>query len=360
MSSYSRLSYDILDGMIDWVRVIGIDGSILYANKTIKDDLGKDIVGNKCYSVLGRNIHCKKCITEMTMKTGKVSEKEEIVGDRIFSVKSSPVRDENGKIYAAVEVFRDVTRERKLEKQLIKKNKKMSNDLDFARTLQEKILPAKGNYITMNIDYLYRPSEMLSGDMFDVFDIDENHVGVYISDVVGHGVTASMMTMFIRQTMRAVSRRTLSPSETLSRLHKKFLALSLEDDKYFTIFYGIIDNRDNTFRYVNGGHNSIPILVKDEDIELLESKGYPICTIFDKIEYHENVVKLSKGDKVLFYTDGIIEAKNRKSEEFGIDRLIDIIKNEKNNLIKRIEKEIDKFSYESQVDDIAIIEIELL
>ncbi len=80
---------------------------------------------------------------------------------------------------------------------------------------------------------------MLSGDMFDVYYINEDNIGIYICDVVGHGVTASMMTMFVRQTMRAIKDDILSPSTALKELHKRFVSLDLGSDKYFTIFYAI-------------------------------------------------------------------------------------------------------------------------
>jgi sigma-B regulation protein RsbU (phosphoserine phosphatase) len=355
-----RIAYDILDGMIDWVRVIDKNGIIIYANKTMEDNLGRKVVGEKCYSILCKSHPCEQCITQRTINTGMILQKEEIVGDRIFSVKSSPVRGEDGEIYAAVEVFRDVTRERKLEKALLKKNEKMSKDLDFARTIQQKILPSKGNYGSITIDYLYKPSELLSGDMFDVFNINENYTGIYISDVVGHGVTASMLTMFVRQTMRAIKSEVLSPAKALSELHKRFIDLKLDDEKYFTIFYGIIDNRNNSFTYVNGGHNCIPIHVNKEGVNLLESKGYPICSLFDKIKYKENTIKLNKGDKILFYTDGIIEAKNVKGEEFGLDRLIKTIEGKDTNLIKAIEEEIENFQCGTQEDDFAVIKMRVI
>ncbi|EOC99234.1 SpoIIE family protein phosphatase [Caldisalinibacter kiritimatiensis] len=362
IKSHKRLTYDILDGMVDWVRVIDENGMIIYANKTMEKCLGKKIVGEKCYEVLGKNRPCKTCITKKTIKAGVGQKKEEYVNGKIFSVKSSPVRDVNGNIYAAVEVFRDVTRERKLEQQLLKKNEKMSKDLEFARALQKKILPTKGRYGSIEIDYLYRPSEMLSGDMFDVFNIDGEHTGIYISDVVGHGVTASMMTMFVRQTMRSIKSEILSPAEAISELHKRFLDLHLDDDKYFTIFYGVMNRRYNTFTYVNGGHNSVPIVLNNEGLKLLESRGYPVCSLFEKIEYQESTIKLEKGDKVLFYTDGIVEAKNSKEEQFGLDRLLDIIKKEgKNtNLINLIENEIDGFNFGYQEDDYAVIKMKVL
>lgn len=357
---HKRLTYDVLDGMIDWVRVIDRNGTIIYANKTMREALGEDIVGSKCYTALKKPCHCKICITQTTIRTNEILEKEEIVNGRIFAVKSSPVRDLNGNIYAAVEVFRDVTNERKLELELIEKNEKMSNDLALARKLQERILPIRGQYGSVSIDYIYNPSEMLSGDMFDIFSIDDDNIGIYISDVVGHGVSASMITMFVKQSMKDIKEYKLSPKDTLIKLHKRFLDLGLDDDKYFTIFYGIINTKENTFAFVNGGHNCSPILIRDNKMKLLEAKGYPITYLFDKVDYDEHKIKLSKGDRLIFYTDGIIEAINEKGEQFGIDRLLEMIGYRGDQLMKYIENEIDNFRQNVKQDDFAVLMLKIL
>lgn len=361
MKSFSMLNYDVLEGMADWVRVVDKSGIIIYANKTMKRDIGYDIVGKECYKVLGKDKPCKFCITERSIKTGEIAQKEEVVGDRIFSAKSSPVTDSQGNIYAAVEVFRDVTRERKLEKAIKSKNKRMQEDLCFAKTLQEKILPKKGIYKNIKIDYIYMPSELLSGDMFDVFYVDDENIGIYISDVVGHGITASMMTMFVRQTMRAVKDDIISPSKALSQLHKTFIDLNLDDDKYFTIFYGVINTNTKEFRYSNAGHNCVPILFNDKKIQLLKVRGYPISYIFDEIYYNEFRVFLNKGDKILFYTDGITEIKNKEKEEFGVKRVIQTIKEGDNsNIIKVLKENVCKFNCGKQEDDFAVVLMETL
>lgn len=354
-----RLTYDILDGMVDWVRVVDVNGIVIYVNKSMKESLGRNLIGNSCYKSVGKLCPCTRCITKTTIATGMPAEKEEIVGDKIYSVKSSPVREKNGDIYASVEVFRDVTKERKLEKEIKTKNKKMNDDLVFARTLQQKILPKKGNYGSLKVDYIYKPSELLSGDMFDVFKINENLTGIYISDVVGHGVTASMMTMFIRQTMRAIKNDYLCPSDTLTELHKRFYELGLDDDKYFTIFYGIIDNRKGLLTYANGGHNSIPILITKEKNTLLEISGFPITNLFEAIEFEEESIRISKGDKLFLYTDGVIEARNKNGEEFGLERLLKIFKENIKHL-EAIDEKLSKFKYDLLDDDIAIVKTEII
>lgn len=353
------LNYHVLEGMADWVRVIDKNGDIIYANKTMKDAFGHDIVGKKCFTSYGETDYCNFCITERTITTGEIVQKEQIVFGKHFSIKSSPVTNSDGEIYAAVEVFRDVSRERKLELELIEKNKKMRIDLGFARKIQEKILPNKGRFYNLTLDYIYNPSEMLSGDMFDIFPIDSEHVGMYISDVSGHGVAASMTTMFIRQTMRSIRDDILNPACVLTELHRRFKDLNLEVDKYFTIFYAVFNKSTYEFKYANAGHNCIPVKYNDNSIELLKVKGYPIVLLFEEIKYEEKTVKLEKNDKLLLYTDGITEMKNRDGVEFGVDGIIKLIEDKKDIVLSEIEEVIANYSWAEQEDDFAMILVEI-
>lgn len=360
VTDHIRFTYDILDSMVDWVRVVDKDHNVIFTNKSMRLGMGKFKLEAPCYGVLERECPCNVCITQSSIENGGITEKEEIIDGKIFSVKSAPVRSPDGEIYAAVEVFRDITREKRLEKELITTNKKMKNDLEFSRKLQQKILPRKGLCGGFDIDYVYEASEALSGDMFDVFKIDDKYTGIYVSDVVGHGVTASMMTMFIRQTMRGIKDYYISPGKVITELHKRFLQLQLDDDKYFTIFYGILNNTDNTFTYVNGGHNCIPFLVSKTKVDLLKTSGYPISSLFSKIEYEESSVSMKEGDYLILYTDGIIEAKNKSGEQFGLEQLRDIIRNNKAEPIGSIKKYVKDYNYNTTQDDLAIVKAKFI
>lgn len=360
IEEYDKLNYHVLESMADWVRVVDKEGNIIYANKSMTDSLGKDVIGMKCYKAHGNKSPCSFCVTERSINHGETIQKEEIINGRYFSVKSSPMTDANGEIYAAVEVFRDVTRERRLEFQLIDKNKKMSKDLGFAKKIQEKILPDKDTLSNITIDYIYRPSEMLSGDIFDVFHIDSDNIGIYICDVSGHGVAAAMMTMFIRQTMRSIKDDILSPGCALSELYRKFKTLGLEVDKYFTIFYGVFNTKTYEFKYSNAGHNCIPIKYNNKEIEMLEIKGFPIVLLFEEMVYNEKLVQLKVNDKILFYTDGITESKDKDGKEFGIECVIDMINNHKKDILNEIEDKLKTYSWGEQQDDFAVVLMEVV
>lgn len=358
---YGILNYHVLESMADWVRVIDMDGRVIYANRSMKDDLGMDIIGRRCYEIIYDGDACNSCITEKSIEIDEIIQKEKLIKGKIYSVKSSPVKDSQGTIIAAVEVFRNVNRERKLEIELINKNKKMKSDLGFSKRLQQKMLPKKEKLENVSLDYIYRPSETLSGDMFDMYRIDEENIGVYISDVVGHGVSASLMTMFIRQTMRVMAEVSTSPADRLKELHKSFLDLDLEAEYYFTIFHGSYNIRTKELKYANAGHNCMPIRynIEKNRLDLIENKGYPISSLLREISFKEKTIKIDGGDKILFYTDGVTEARDYSGREFGIEKLIDIIRTNPQEILKTIEQKVFKHSFGEIADDFALLLLEI-
>ncbi|MDX9917221.1 MAG: SpoIIE family protein phosphatase [Gudongella sp.] len=354
------LNYHVLEGMADWVRVVDLEGRVIFANQAMRKALGEDIVGEQCYKSYKRGIECNFCITKNSIQTGETVQKEEIINGQYFSVKSSPVKDSSGNINAAVQVFRNVTRERKLELELIDRNKKISKDLHFARRIQERVLPRRGRIENVEVDYIYKASEMLSGDMFDIFYIDDYNLGVYICDVAGHGIAASMMTMFIKETMRSIKDEITEPSLALEELHRRFSALDMEPDKYFTIFYGVYNKSTRRFAYSNAGHNCYPIKFNAREIEPLKIKGYPITMLFGEVRYKQKEVSLEIGDKVLLYTDGITEARDHNDIQFGIEGVIDTVKKNPDNMLKEIEDKFIIHSWGEQNDDYALVLLEVL
>jgi sigma-B regulation protein RsbU (phosphoserine phosphatase) len=352
--------FNIVDSMIDWVRVIDKNNNVFYANKKMVEDLGENIIGEKCYETLCQEHECEYCISHETLTKGLILRKETEFNNSVYMVVSSPLYSDDGEIIGSVEVFRDITHEKELTKSINEKNEKMSQDIDFARNMQIRALPLKGMYNGINIDYLYESSESLSGDFFDVYKMDVDNVGIYICDVVGHGVTASLLTIFVRQSLRNIAKGNSDAAKIIEQLHKTFLALNLDYDKYLSIFFGIYNKSTHEFQYVNAGHNSVPILLKSSsnEVEMLEAKGYPICNIFDNVSYDVNKIKLLEGDKLFFYTDGITESKNEQGEEFGEERLIKIIKNS-NNVLGELKLSLGKYRH-IQKDDYAMLMAEII
>ena len=354
------LDYNVLESMADWVRVVDKEGIVIYTNVAMTKALGDSFVGKSCHQAFCREERCSFCITNRSIQTGETVQKEEFINGRHYSVKSSPVNDHLGRPIAAVEVFRDVTRERQLELELIERGKKTSRDLQFARRIQERILPRPGNINGLEIDYIFQPSEMLSGDMFDIYYIDEANIGIYICDVAGHGIAASMLTMFIKNTMRNIKEEITSPGLALEELHTRFSKLEFDAEKYFTIFYGVYNKITRTFRYANAGHNCYPIKFNQLEVEPLKIKGYPITILFNKIQYKEKEIKLELRDKILFYTDGITEARDHNDVQFGIEGILDQIQKNPDNILAEIEEKFIIHSWGEQDDDYALVLVEVI
>lgn len=351
---------DILSGMIDLVRVIDKNNKVVYINKPMRDLVG-DIRGQVCYNALGKTCKCVKCITETSIKCGLVVQKEEWIKDKKYSVISSPIRDENGEIYRAVEVFRDVTEKKKMEQTILKQNQKMKNDIEFAKKIQKKMIPEdKQIKDIVKINSKYIPCEMLGGDMFDVFEIDQNNVGIYMADVAGHGVTASILTMFIKQTFKNIKGKELSknPNDVLNHLSKSFIDLNLDDEYYITIFYGVYNKETKALTFANGGQNCMPLVIRENEVEEVFIPGLPICTMFSGIKYEVKSIVLGEDDRILFYTDGVSEAKNGDNIEFE-DEFKDICRDNyhlnSEELLEHIYEKLKEFTNDNLHDDIAML-----
>lgn len=315
---------DIINGMYDWVRVLDKEDNIVYINKAMAEGLKSYPIGKKCYEAIGRAEPCENCIARKAVFHGKPHEKEEVIDDRIYSVMSSPIKNKEGEIIYVVEVLRDITQLKLLQKKIIEQNKKLQDDLNMAKKLQCSLLPKDIPEDKISFSFIYKPCETLGGDFLDIFKIDDEHVGIYIADVSGHGVSASMLTIFLRS---SINKETLSPARALKELYREFNEYNFGQNLYITVFYAIINLTNKKIVFSNAGHN-VPIIVFNKDrFELLRVPGIPISDWLEDPDYQDKSTELREGDKIFFFTDGIVEVKNDKKEEFGEERLMDLLLN---------------------------------
>ena len=330
--------------MYDWVRVLDMDDNVIYMNKAMSDGLGKPMIGTKCYEILGHNKPCNNCTFRKSVFDGVSHEKEEYINDRIFSVMCSPIRNNDGNVIAAVEVFRETTQIKQLYKEMQQQNEKFKDELEMARRLQASLLPESFADSRFDFSLLFMPCEDLGGDFLDVFWIDSSHLGLYIADVSGHGVPASLLTVFLRST---INKKLSSPAKALEELYFEFNQSKLDEDLYITIFYAIIDLDKRTMLYSNAGLNVSPVLYSDIRFDLLRQPGIPISNWTEKPEYSDGSVSLQPGDKLFLYSDGILEMRNKQNEQYGEDRLLSILLNDTSKprqLLQSIKKSAFQFA----------------
>lgn len=215
------------------------------------------------------------------------------------------------------ENLKEVVEERTLELQ--KANEQLESEIDAAKRLQQSLLPmkeiiySKASFISENF-----PCERLSGDFYDIYRIDEDKVGMYILDVSGHGINAALMNIYIYNYIRTSSPlvkrlRGDQPHENLRYLYDEFNKMKFPDHMHVVIFIASYDMKTGMLTYASGGLNTTPILVRHKgEIEVLDgSSGFPICKMADYFtpEYFSAQLQLFSGDRVLFYTDGLLDGR---------------------------------------------------
>jgi sigma-B regulation protein RsbU (phosphoserine phosphatase) len=232
-------------------------------------------------------------------------------------------------------------------------NQKFLDDLEYARDIQKAILPEKlPNNELVTFDAKYYPAERVSGDFYNIFRLDDHRIGMYIGDVSGHGVPAAMLTVFLNQSIKTIKEldgnrfEVINPSAVLKNLYELYNKVNFKDEVYILVLYAIFDIRTKELVYSSAGMNTQPLLVKkNNEISEIEIKGLPICNLMDFLDadYIDNTIQLDNGDRVFFYTDGLVELSNKETgESFTLEHLKEILAENNDKCCFKLYREIDR------------------
>jgi sigma-B regulation protein RsbU (phosphoserine phosphatase) len=259
-----------------------------------------------------------------------------LVFSRLFAINQHRTREFISNREKQIKLYADKINRviEKRTREIEKMNEKLDEDLEYARSIQQSLLPAKEetfNDVTFISNYF--PCEKLSGDFYDIFRIDDNHIGMYLLDVSGHGVSAAMLTMFCKNSIisgeRLIRRfRGLKPHKNLEHFYNLFNSASFPPETHMVMFFAAYNTETKVLKYSSGGLNCYPILRKNngEIYELSDNNGFPISKLGDLYtpEYTSSTIKLNDQDLVFFYTDGLIDY--QKNQVIDYDELINLIK----------------------------------
>lgn len=204
----------------------------------------------------------------------------------------------------------------------------------------------------------------VGGDFYDFFPLDKHRIGFAIGDVSGKGVPAAILMATSRSFLKATAVRGIPADACLSAVNNILVEESLPH-MFVTLFYGILDTRNGSLEYCNGGHNP-PYLVSGEGkIEQLENIGGLLLGFVKDTKYKSKTVNLQPGDTLFLYTDGVTEAMNEKEDEFATDRLEDCLKHnykfQLTEITEKVIKEVQAFSRgRPQTDDITCLTLRYL
>jgi sigma-B regulation protein RsbU (phosphoserine phosphatase) len=232
-------------------------------------------------------------------------------------------------------------------------------ELDGARQVQQRLLPAEIPQLPgIHIAGKWRPARITGGDYFDVLRLDETSVAVCIADVSGKGMPAAMMMSNLQAAVKSHASRKSSPRELCAQVNRLMCA-NIASQGFITFFYAVIDSRPRTLRYCNAGHNP-PIFARDGVARRLDCGG-GILGFIESWNYDEQEIRLQPGDRILMYTDGITENLNPSGEEFGEDRLAELVVSFKCNdaagHTQALIEAADDFSKGNFEDDMTVVAV---
>ncbi len=207
----------------------------------------------------------------------------------------------------------------------LREQERMKRELEIAREMQQKLLPARMPQIPdFQFDGVCLPAREVGGDYYDFFRLSDGQLGVAIADVSGHGASASFYMAEIKGMMLHLSESCRSPRQLLAELNKK-LYQNLERGVFVTMTYGVLDISRQRFTFARAGHSPLLILSKDGVSRFCTPPGIGLGldsgTRFDT-QLEEVAYTLQTGDTLVFFTDGVVEAMNQQNEIYGEQRFL--------------------------------------
>ncbi len=229
-----------------------------------------------------------------------------------------------------------------LEQRLDERNRQLGEnleqleaDLRLAGQTQMSLLPEAGVMQGVSMEWFFQPSRILGGDMFGYQELDEQHICFYQLDVSGHGIPSALFSFLLHHMLsdtggsNALIKETIShppyyrimpAPELVAALNNRFQA-SPDHMIYFTIAYGVMNTRTGIVELVQAGHPH-PLLIRKATGDVLRTgKGGVPVGMIDDITYEADCIQMQPGDRLLLYSDGLIESTNPAGEQYDVESL---------------------------------------
>ena len=215
--------------------------------------------------------------------------------------------------------------------QLTETHEQNKRELAMAQKIQSSLVPKIfPETKLLQFSSKYMPMEALGGDLYDVYQISDKVFAVMILDVCGHGVPAALITTMAKMSFTTNSKKYSTPGEIVSHVNLELAEILEGSGNFLTAFYAIIDIENKIISYTNAGHNTIYILHENKTISCLPNNS-PVIGVIKDLDFLQCNESLSSGDRIILYTDGLIETRNPTGAMFDTPRLLEII--EKNSKV---------------------------
>jgi hypothetical protein len=249
-------------------------------------------------------------------------------------------------------------------KKLVERNKVIKFSLNLAKNVQKHFVKKIDRKIkNYQVYTYYKPMDDVSGDFYELIELPDDELGIFIADVSGHGVGSGIVTSMLKILCQSTEKSINNPSKFLKYINMNLTGII--GNNHVTAFYGIIDYKSNELIYSNASH-CYPILYRkpnDKIIKLKSTGG--MIGISKKIDYTTKRFEIKKGDILFFFTDGLIDTMNKKGDLFDYGNIYKVLNDFKhtsiNNMVNELLKSCYNFSDNKKLDDdITIVCIEIL
>ena len=346
------LLQNLMENMADNIYFKDSESHLIMVNKAFCNWAGiarEDVLGKTDFDLFAE-AHARQAYDDeqRIIQTGEplldVEEKETWPDGRITWVSTTkmPLKDENGKIIGTFGISRDITDHKETElraayydEQVRNIKNRMEDDVRLAGDLQKTFFPrsypcfraADTNDCAIQFLHHYRASGIVSGDFCAIRRLSDTEAGIFLCDVMGHGVRAALGTALICSMVEEISALEKDPGKYLARMNELLLPILRQKDMflYATACYMVFDASSGMLRFANAGH-PVPLLFQGREgsVQWLmddASLRGPALAVAENAEYQTLERKIQPGDTAVMYTDGLYEAESPEGGEFGEDRL---------------------------------------
>lgn len=200
----------------------------------------------------------------------------------------------------------------------------LEEEFKIAREIQQTLLPRHAPELSRTqVAAVNIPCRAIGGDYYDFMPLGKNKMGIVIADVSGKGCSAALLTSMVQGIFLAEVSPDKTPAETVAQVNHHLVQKNLSG-KFVTVFFGVLDD-SGEFRYCNAGHNPPLLVTAQNGVQTLQEGGM-VLGVFDGVPFQQGVVKWEAGDRLVLFTDGVTEAQSKTQEEFGEDRLLELVR----------------------------------
>ena len=198
-------------------------------------------------------------------------------------------------------------------------------ELDEAREIQRGLMPRRMPQLPgFSLASAWQPAHDVSGDYLAAFKLNESHAALCVADVAGKGLPAALLMSNMQAALKSLASESIAPRELCVKLNE-LMCGNTPLRKFVTAFYGDLDVARRRLTYTNAGHNP-PMLMRRNDECVRLDEGGPVIGAFPQSSYAQQEIELCEGDKLLLFTDGVTEARDASGEEFGEERLHELLR----------------------------------